>query len=40
MPQVIILYTNEDLENIKTIDPNINTIEDYIKIPEEEVFVK
>jgi len=40
MPQVIILYTNEDLENIKTIDSNINTIEDYIKVPEEEVFVK
>ena len=40
MPQVIILYTNEDLENIKTIDPNINNIEDYLKSPEDEVFVK
>ncbi len=39
MPQVNILYTNDDLEAFKKIDENINQIEDFVRTPEEDQFV-
>ena len=39
MPACNILYSNDDLDIIKNMDPGFNAIEDYIKTPDEDMFV-
>jgi hypothetical protein len=39
MPAVTILYTNEEFDAIKALDPNFVAMEDFIKTPDEDQFV-